>query len=247
MSKQRRALVTGASRGLGSEISRTLASQGHEVVINYRKNESAARELAAQIQGDGGRASILAFDVTERQACAQALEEELAQRGPIEIVVNNAGLHIDTPFAGMEPEDWTKVISTNLDAFYNVTHPLILGMMKQRWGRVINIGSVAGVVGNRGQVNYSAAKAGLHGATKALAQELGRRNITVNAVAPGLVETEMVDDMDPEHKARALEIVALRRMAKPSEIAKVVAFLASEDASYVSGQIINVNGGLAGA
>lgn len=246
MSAARRALVTGASRGLGAEISRELAGRGFELLLNYRRNEAAAQAVVAEIEQAGGQARAIAFDVCDREACARALEAEL-ERGAVEVVVNNAGLHIDTPFAGMEPEDWSKVMATNLDAFYNVTHPLVLGMMKRRWGRIINIGSVAGVVGNRGQVNYSAAKAGLHGATKALAQELGRRNITVNAVAPGLIETEMVEDMDPEHKARALEIVALRRMAKPSEIAKVVAFLASEDASYISGQILNVNGGLAGA
>lgn len=247
MSQARRALVTGASRGLGCDIARELASRGHEVLVNYRSNQGAADALVQEIVRAGGSAKALAFDVTERETCSKVLEAELDEAGPIEIVVNNAGLHVDTPFAGMEPEDWSKVIATNLDSFYNVTQPLIFAMMKKRWGRVINIGSVAGVVGNRGQVNYSAAKAGLHGATKALAQELGRRNITVNAVAPGLVETEMVDDMDPEHKARALEIVSLRRMAKPVEIAKVVGFLASEDASYISGQIINVNGGLAGA
>lgn len=247
MTEPRRALVTGASRGLGAQISRELAARGHEVLVNYRSNEGAAQALVEEIRQAGGQAKAIAFDVTQRERCAERLGAELDEGGAVEIVVNNAGLHIDTPFAGMEPEDWSSVMATNLDAFYNVTHPLILPMMKKRWGRIINIGSVAGVVGNRGQVNYSAAKAGLHGATKALAQELGRRNITVNAVAPGLVETEMVEDMDPEHKARALDIVALRRMAKPQEIAKVVAFLASDDASYVSGQIINVNGGLAGA
>lgn len=238
-------MITGASRGLGAAIARELASRGHAVILNYRSDHEAAQALCAEIEAAGGQASRVAFDVTCAEACERALDEVL-EEGAVDILVNNAGLHIDAPFAALDRADWQQVIQTNLDSFFHVTQPLIVPMTKQRWGRVITMGSIAGVIGNPGQVNYSAAKAGLHGATKALAQEVGRRNVTVNLVAPGFVETDMTAELDPEYVAKTLEFVPLGRMARPEEVAKVVAFLASEDASYVSGQIINVNGGLRG-
>ena len=182
------------------------------------------------------------FDVTDREAADRAMEQLLAGDSPIGIVVNNAGVARDKPFPMLTPQDWDVVTRTSLDGFYHVTRPLIMPMVRRRWGRVINITSVSGVIGNRGQVNYSAAKAGLIGATRSLAQEVAKRKITVNAVAPGLIETDMLDEAPLEH---LLKLIPMRRLGQPEEVAKLVAFLVSDDAAYITGQVLGINGGLA--
>jgi 3-oxoacyl-[acyl-carrier protein] reductase len=235
------ALVTGGSRGIGAAIATSLAAAGHPVILNYRARADAAREVALRIEQAGGRAELAPFDVSDAAAATAAIEALLEGR-QIGIVVNNAGVVKDTIFPRMRREDWTLVTRTTLDGFYNVTHPLVMPMMRERWGRIVNIASVSGVIGNRGQVNYSAAKAGLIGATRALAQELARTGITVNAVAPGLIETEMIESAPVE---AMLERVPMRRLGRPEEVANLVTFLASADAAYITGQVIGINGGLA--
>lgn len=239
----RRALVTGASRGIGAAIARELAARGHEVLINYRTSADAAEALVAEIAAAGGRARALAFDVADAASTAAAIESVLAE-GPVQILVNNAGTHDDAAFPAMKADAWSSVLDTNLGGFFNVTRPLVMPMVRERWGRIINMSSVSGVVGNRGQVNYSAAKAGLIGATRALSQELAKRKITVNAVAPGLVETEMLDQLDERQREAAMGLIPMRRFGRPEEVAKLVGFLASEDAAYITGQVIGINGGM---
>ena len=236
-----RALVTGASRGIGAAIARALAKQGHTIILNCRKESDDALAVRHAIQADGGRAELCCFDVVDREAADHALERLLESDDPIGILVNNAGVVADGPFPTIAPDAWERVTRTTLDGFYNVTRPLVMPMVKRRWGRIINISSVAGLIGNRGQVNYSAAKAGLIGATRSLAQELAKRQITVNAVAPGLIETEMTAKLPPEVE----DHIPMKRLGKPEEVAALVAFLASEDASYITGQVIGISGGLA--
>jgi 3-oxoacyl-[acyl-carrier protein] reductase len=236
-----RALVTGGSRGIGAAIARALARAGHPIILNYRENESAANAVKASIEEAGGQVELARFDVADASATEAALEKLLANERPIGIVVNNAGVTRDAAFPSLERADWDLVTRTTLDGFYNVTRPLIMPMVRRRAGRIINISSVSGVAGMRGQVNYSAAKAGLIGATKALAQELGKRGITVNAVAPGLIETEMIKDAPLD---MMLPLIPLRRLGQPEEVADLVAFLASDQAAYITGQVIGINGGL---
>ncbi|MFV8753915.1 3-oxoacyl-ACP reductase FabG [Nannocystaceae bacterium ST9] len=235
------ALVTGASRGIGAAIAERLAAAGHPIVINYRSNHEAARAVQRRIADAGGRAELLAFDVADAEASGEAMAGLLGSGRAIGILVNNAGVSIDAPFPALEREAWTGVLGPTLDGFYNVTRPLVMPMVQRRWGRIINISSVSGLIGNRGQVNYSAAKAGLIGATKALAKELGKRKITVNAVAPGLIETEMVGDAPID---KLLEHVPLRRIGQAREVADLVEFLASDRAAYITGQVIAIDGGL---
>ncbi len=238
-----RVLVTGGSRGIGRAIAVRLARAGFAIAINYRERQDAARATRAMIEEDGGSASLLPFDVSDRGACRRALESDLAANGSFFGVVCNAGVHSDGAFPGMAGDAWDHVLRTNLDGFYNVLHPLVMPMVRAHTGgRIVTIASASGVKGNRGQVNYSASKAGLIGATRSLALELAKRRITVNSVAPGLIETEMLEGLAVEE---AVRLVPMRRLGTPEEVAAVVGFLFAEDASYITGQVVSVDGGLA--
>lgn len=238
----KRALVTGGSGGIGAAICRRLAADGLAVLVHANRNGDKAEAVAAAIRAAGGEARALAFDVTDGAATRAVLEGEVEAHGPIQVLVNNAGIHADGVFPGMAAEQWASVIDVSLNGFFNVTQPLTLPMIRTRWGRIITITSVAGLAGNRGQVNYSAAKGALHAASKSLALELASRGITVNAVAPGIIATDMsAGAFDAEAVAK---LVPMKRAGKPEEVADLVAFLASEAAGYISGQVISINGAL---
>ena len=237
----KRALVTGGSGGIGAAICRRLAADGCHVIVHAHRGHAKAEAVVDEIVADGGSAEAVVFDITEREPTATALADLLAA-GPIQILVNNAGIHSDAVFPGMSGEQWDRVIDVCLNGFFNVTRPLILPMIRTRWGRVVNVSSVAAITGNRGQVNYSAAKAALQAASKSLALEVASRGITVNAVAPGIIATGMADGAFDAATIRTL--VPMQRAGKPEEVADLVGFLASDQAAYISGQVISINGAL---
>jgi 3-oxoacyl-[acyl-carrier protein] reductase len=236
-------LVTGSSRGIGRAIALRLAREGYDVVVHYHSRREAAEAVAGEIQKLGRKARLLQFDVAARGAAASALLADIETHGAYYGVVCNAGIARDAAFPAMSGEDWDAVVHTNLDSFYNVLQPVVMPMVRRRApGRIVTLASVSGIIGNRGQANYSAAKGGIIAATKALAVELAKREITVNCVAPGLIDTDMVDANAPLEKI--LEVIPMQRIGKPEEVAAAVSFLMSPDAAYVTRQVISVNGGL---
>ncbi|MGV7220115.1 MAG: 3-oxoacyl-ACP reductase FabG [Nitrospinales bacterium] len=236
-----KALVTGGSGEIGRAISTALAKEGMHVIVHGCENIKLAEKTSKEIIDQGGSSETICFNVTDQKSTESSLEKLLSS-GPIQVLVNNAGIHDDAPMAGMESQQWKEVIDVTLKGFYNVTKPLLLPMISSRWGRIISISSIAGMIGNRGQVNYSAAKAGLHGASKSLSHEISSRGITVNVVAPGIIDTLMANKHFPEEKIK--QLVPMKRAGTTKEIADVVAFLASKKSSYISGQIIAVDGGV---
>ncbi len=237
----KRALVTGGSGDLGGAICKRLAADGLHVIVHANGNLARAAVVVADIQALGGSAEAIAFDVADADAARTAIES-LLQSGPIQVIVNNAGIHDDAPMAGMSQTQWKRVIDVSLHGFFHVTQPLLLPMARVRWGRIVSISSVAGVLGNRGQTNYAAAKAALHGASRSLAREMAARKITVNVVAPGVIESSMANEAFPPEMIK--QVVPAGRAGKPEEVAALVAFLCSEDAGYINGQVIGINGGM---
>lgn len=243
MNKNKSVLVTGSSRGIGKAIALRLARDGYDIVLHCRSQRAEADAVAQTIVAMGRAARVLQFDISERAAAATILLADVEQHGCYYGIVCNAGIARDNAFPAMSGEDWDIVLQTNLDGFFNVLNPLIMPMVRRRKpGRIVTLASVSGLIGNRGQVNYSAAKAGIIGATKALAIELASREITVNCIAPGLIETDMISDVPMEE---ALKMIPARRVGKPDEVAAVVSFLIGEDAAYITRQVISVNGGMA--
>ncbi|MGA2779828.1 MAG: 3-oxoacyl-ACP reductase FabG [Steroidobacteraceae bacterium] len=238
----KRALVTGGSGAIGSAICRRLGAAGHYVYVHANRGAAAAEALAAEIVAAGGSAQAISFDVTAEASTREALEA-IVELGAIQILVNNAGVHDDAAFPGMSASQWHRVIDVSVNGFYHVTQPLLLPMIRTRWGRVINMSSVAALIGNRGQVNYAAAKGALNAATKALSLEVASRGITVNAVAPGIVSSGMTSPAFDA--ARIAELVPMKRAGSAQEVASLVAFLASEESGYITGQVISISGGLA--
>jgi len=238
----RRALVTGGSGDIGAAIAQRLAADGVHVVVHAHRHLERAAQVAETIRRSGGSATTARFDVTVADEVEQAVGVLLAD-GPIQILVNNAGIHDDAPLAGMRSDQWDHVLDVSLNGFFNVTRPLLMPMMRSRWGRIISIGSVAAMTGNRGQVNYAAAKAGLHGATKSLALEVASRGITVNVVAPGIIAGDVAGAVFDTDTIRRL--VPMQRAGRPEEVAALVGFLASDEAAYISGQVVSINGAMA--
>jgi 3-oxoacyl-[acyl-carrier protein] reductase len=236
-----RALVTGGCGDLGEAICRRLARDGLEVIVHAHRRPDRAAEIRSAIENDGGRAATVTFDVADPDASKAALLE-LLEDGPIQVIVSNAGIHADATMAGMSFEQWRRVLSVSLDGFFNVTQPLLLPMLRTRFGRVIAVSSISALFGNRGQVNYAAAKSALHGAVRSLAREIGSRGATANVVAPGLIASRSVDERFDA--AMISQMVPMKRAGRPEEVADVIGFLASNEASYVSGQIIAINGGM---
>jgi 3-oxoacyl-[acyl-carrier protein] reductase len=237
-----RALVTGASGAIGHAIARKLAAQGMHMVLHYHARRSETEKLAEELRSTGTDVSLAGFDVGDA-AAAQRSIGKILETGPVQVLINNAGLFDDAPMAGMSQAQWQRVIDTCLNGFYNVTHPLLMPMMATRWGRIINITSISGVIGNRGQSNYAAAKAGIHAASRSLALEVASRGITVNCIAPGIIRSPQTEQLFPPE--RITQMVPVRRMGEPEEVAGLADFLASREAAYITGQIIGINGGMA--
>ncbi len=238
----RTVLVTGASRGIGQAVATQLAAAGFDIVVHYNSRRDAAEETAQAVEASGGKARLLAFDIADRKTAAAELERDIEENGAYYGVVCNAGIHADNAFPAIPGDEWDRVLRTNLDGFYNVLHPLIMPMIRKRkGGRIVVMSSVAGLMGNRGQVNYSASKGGLIAASKALAIELAKRRITVNCVAPGIIETEMTEDVAVDH---VMDMIPAQRFGKPEEVASLVAYLFSDQAGYLTRQVISVNGGM---
>ena len=238
----RTVLVTGASKGIGKAIAIRLGADGFDIVVHYHSDRDGAEATRRAVEGTGSKARLMQFDACDRNATLQAIETDIEAHGAYYAVINNAGVSRDNAFPALSDDDWDTVISTNLDSFYNVIKPCVMPMVRARQGgRIITISSVSGVIGNRGQVNYSAAKAGVIGASKALALELGKRNITVNCVAPGFIETDMTADAEFEH---IMKLIPVRRSGQPDEVAGLVAYLMSDAAAYITRQTICIDGGL---
>ena len=237
------ALITGGSRGIGRAVCYALAKEGFSVIINYRSNEAAAMEVKQEIEKNGGSAELLPFDVSDSKSVDVAIQQWQSSHPEeyISVLVNNAGIRDDAVMVFMQDEQWNKVLRTNLDSFFYVTRRLLKSMITKRYGRIVNVASLSGIKGLAGQTNYSAAKAGLIGSTKALAQEIGSRKITVNVVAPGFIATDMTQDL-PE--AELKKMIPAGRFGTPEEVADLVAFLASDKAAYINGEVISINGGL---
>lgn len=240
MTPARRALVTGASGAIGSAIGRRLAADGYEIVCHAHAHAEAAEILADELRNSGAAASTIVFDIRDGERAAAALAAIL-EAGPIQVLVHNAGIHDDAVLAGMTPNQWQRVLDVSLNGFFHIVQPLLLPMIRTRWGRIINVTSVAGILGNRGQANYAAAKGGLHAAGKSLALEVASRGITVNSVAPGIIATPMSAVLGPEDIAR---LVPMKRAGEPGEVADLISFLASDQAAYITGQVISINGGM---
>ncbi|WP_119343679.1 3-ketoacyl-ACP reductase FabG2 [Facilibium subflavum] len=239
----RRVLVTGASKGIGQATAMMLGKAGFFVCVHYHRDQNGAKETLRVIEGNGGQGALIQFDISDRDQCQNVLSQDIKENGAFYGVVSNAGICKDVAFPAMLDEQWDQVIHTNLDGFYNVLKPCVLPMVQARkGGRIVSLASVSGIAGNKGQVNYSAAKAGIIGATKALALELAKRKITVNCVAPGLIETDMTKDL--EYKEEMQKYIPMRRMGKVDEVASLINYLFSDQASYLTRQVISVNGGL---
>ena len=235
------ALVTGGSGAIGAAICRRLAVDGLKVIVHANRRPENATRIVDEIRESGGHADSICFNVADTNETTKAVEQ-LLEQDPVQVLINNAGIHHDAPMAGMDWEQWSTVIDVCLNGFFNVTQPLLLPMMKTRWGRIINMSSVAGLIGNRGQANYAAAKSGLHGATKSLATELASRGVTVNAIAPGIISSPMTEDIFSKEQIESL--VPMKRAGTPEDVADLIAFLVSDQASYISGQVIGINGAM---
>ena len=234
-------LITGSSRGIGRQCAIYLAKNGFDIVLHYNKNEQKVKEVEEIIKQEGRNVRILQFDVSNRAQTKEVLLNDMEKNGTYYGVVVNAGINADNPFPAMEDDEWDRVINTNLNGFYNTLHPIIMSMIQNRCGRIVAMSSISGITGNRGQINYSASKAGIIGAVKALSKEVAKRNITVNCVAPGVIESDMTSEIPFEH---IKDMIPMKRMGTPNEVASLVNYLFSEDASYITGQVISVNGGM---
>lgn len=235
------ALITGGSGGIGAAIATTLARSGLHAIVHANSNPDHAESVVNQIHSSGHSAEVACFDLLDEAAINQFVENQ-QERGGIDILINNAGIHDDAVFPGMSRDQWHRVIDINLDGFFNITQPLVMPMIRKRWGRIVNISSISGITGNRGQVNYSAAKGAIHAATKALSLEVASRGITVNAVAPGIIDTSMSKAVFNDDIIKS--IVPMKRAGSPEDVAELVAFLVSDKAAYITGQIISINGGM---